>query len=148
MPKGVSMIVSGLKIVLVEDSPVVRELLSDIIDDMKGAELVAEADAETAALSVIEGCHPDLAIIDLELSQGNGLNVLKQIRAAPERFGDLLAVVFSNHAHASVRERCRLLGAQAFFDKTFQMDELLEYIQAVVAGADRKPDRLAVEKKH
>jgi two-component system, OmpR family, response regulator len=124
----------ALRVLLIEDSPALRALLSGMIEDIGGIEIIGEVDAEDQALAVIEQYHPDLAIIDLELNQGSGLNVLRQIRAQPERYRDLRAVVFSNHAHASVRERCRMLGAAAFFDKTFQMDDLLDYLQGAVVN--------------
>ena len=124
----------ALRVLLIEDSPALRTLLSGMIEDIHGIEIIGEVDAEDQALAVIEQYHPDLAIIDLELNQGSGLNVLRQIRAQPERYPDLRAVVFSNHAHASVRERCRMLGAAAFFDKTFQMDDLLDYLQVAAVN--------------
>lgn len=124
-----------LKVVLIEDSPVLRDLLASMLVDIPGLELIGEADGEAAALQMLEACQPNLAIIDLELNEGNGLNVLRQLFAQPQRFGGLHAIVFSNHAHASVRERCRMLGAEAFFDKTLQMDEMLDYLQATVRNA-------------
>lgn len=122
---------AAVRVLLIEDSPALRELLSGMIEDIAGIEIIAEVDAEDQALAIIEQYHPDLAIIDLELNQGSGLNVLRQINAQPERYHGLHSVVFSNHAHASVRERCRILGADAFFDKTFQMDDLLDYLQDI-----------------
>lgn len=122
---------AALKVVLIEDSPVLRQMLCDILEEIRGLEIVGEVEAEDQALAMLEQQKPDVAIIDLELSKGNGLNVLRQIYAQPDRYRSLQAVVFSNHAHASVRERCRLLGAAAFFDKTFQMDDLLDYLQAI-----------------
>jgi DNA-binding NarL/FixJ family response regulator len=121
----------AVRVVLIEDSPVLRNLLTGMIEDIAGIEIIGEVDAEDQALALIEQYHPDVAIIDLELAQGSGLNVLRQICAQPDRYRGLHAVVFSNHAHASVRERCRMLGAAAFFDKTFQTDDLLDYLQGV-----------------
>lgn len=121
----------AVRVVLIEDSPALRQLLSGMIEDISGLEIIGEVDAEDQALAVIEQYRPDVAIIDLELNQGSGLNVLRQIYAQPDRYQGMHAVVFSNHAHASVRERCRMLGASAFFDKTFQMDDLLDYLQSV-----------------
>lgn len=129
----------ALRVLLIEDSPALRTLLSGMIEDIDGIEIIGEVDAEDQALAVIEQYHPDLAIIDLELNQGSGLNVLRQISAQRERYQDLRAVVFSNHAHASVRERCRMLGAAAFFDKTFQMDDLLDYLQGAVVNVGDAP---------
>lgn len=125
---------STLRVVLIEDSPVLRRLLSGMLEDIDGIEIIGEVDAEDRALALIEQYHPDLAIVDLELAKGSGLNVLREIYAQPERYSGLQVVVFSNHAHASVRERCRMLGAAAFFDKTFQMDDLLDYLQGAAVG--------------
>jgi DNA-binding NarL/FixJ family response regulator len=128
-----------VRVLLIEDSPALRHLLSGMIEDIAGVEIIGEVDAEDQALAVIEQFHPDVAIIDLELNQGSGLNVLRQICAQPDRYQGVHAVVFSNHAHASVRERCRMLGASAFFDKTFQMDDLLDYLQGVAVKVGYMP---------
>lgn len=130
---------ASVRVLLIEDSPILRELLANMIEDIAGIEIIAEVDAEEQALAILEEYRPDLAIIDLELREGSGLNVLRRIRAHPERYRGLHAVVFSNHAHASVRERCRMLGAEAFFDKTFQMDELLDYLQGRAAQVGLSP---------
>lgn len=130
---------ASVRVVLIEDSPALRQLLSGMIADIGGLEIIGSVDAEDQALAALEHYHPDVAIIDLELNQGSGLNVLRQICAQPDRFHGLQAVVFSNHAHASVRERCRMLGASAFFDKTFQMDDLLDYLQGVAVSGGYAP---------
>jgi DNA-binding NarL/FixJ family response regulator len=130
---------TAIRVVLIEDSPALQQLLASMIADIGGIEIIGAVDAEDRALAAIEQYHPDVAIIDLELNQGSGLNVLREICAKPDRYRSLHAVVFSNHAHASVRERCRMLGAAAFFDKTFQMDDLLEYLQGVAVRGSYAP---------
>lgn len=130
---------AAIRVVLIEDSPALQQLLAGMIADIAGIEIIGAVDAEDQALAAIEQYHPDVAIIDLELNQGSGLNVLREIYAKPDRYRGLHAVVFSNHAHASVRERCRMLGASAFFDKTFQTDDLLDYLQGVAVGGSYAP---------
>lgn len=125
-----------LRIVLIEDSALLRDLLTGMLNGIAGIELAGCADSEKGALETLLQLRPDLAIIDLELRGGTGLNVLAAIHEAPLRFGPLRKVVFSNHAHPIVQHRCRALGALAFFDKSFQMEELLEWIQAEV---ERRP---------
>ncbi|KAB2965043.1 response regulator transcription factor [Zoogloea sp.] len=131
---------SPLRIVLVEDSALLRDRLTGMLDSIAGIEIAGFADSEKSAIETLLQIQPDLAIIDLELRSGTGLNVLSAAHGAPQRFGQLRTVVFSNHAHSIVQGRCRALGALAFFDKSFQMDELLEYIQA---AAERKLDNTA-----
>lgn len=124
----------ALRIVLVEDSAMLRGMLRDMLDELDGVGVVAEAEDEHGALVALEQQRPDLAIIDLELRDGSGLGVLRQLQAEPERFGAPRAVVFSNYGHAPVRARCAQLGVEGFFDKSFQLDELIDFVQAAIPG--------------
>ena len=118
-----------LKIVIVEDNPGLLDLLSGMLAGIPGLALVGHADSEAAALDLLLDARPQLAIIDLELRAGTGLGVLGALHERPAEFGEPRAVVFSNHAHPVVQSRCLTLGAVAFFDKSFQTDELLEFVQ-------------------
>ena len=124
----------ALRVVLVEDSAMLRGMLCEMLAELDGVSVVAEAEDEQGALAALETQRPDLAIIDLELRQGSGLGVLRQLQAEPERFGRPRAVVFSNYGHAPVRARCEQLGVERFFDKSFQLDELIDFVQAAVPG--------------
>ncbi len=126
--------VPALRVVLVEDSAMLRGMLCEMLAELDGVGVVAEAEDEQGALAALETQRPDLAIIDLELRQGSGLGVLRQLQAQPERFGRPRAVVFSNYGHAPVRARCEQLGVERFFDKSFQLDELIDFVQAAVPG--------------
>lgn len=118
-----------LKTVIVEDNPVLLNLLVGMLASIPGVDLVGHADSEPAAVALLREARPQLAIIDLELRAGNGLKVLGAVHDAPADFGAPRAVVFSNHAHPVIKDRCLSLGAVAFFDKSFQMEELLEFVQ-------------------
>ena len=127
-------IAPAVRVVLVEDSAMLRGMLCEMLAELDGVGVVAEAEDEQGALAALETQRPDLAIIDLELRQGSGLGVLRQLQAEPERFGRPRAVVFSNYGHAPVRARCEQLGVERFFDKSFQLDELIDFVQAAVPG--------------
>lgn len=124
----------ALRIVLVEDSAMLRGMLRDMLEELDGVGVVAEAEDEAGALAALERQRPDLAIVDLELRAGSGLGVLRRLQAEPERFGRPRAVVFSNYGHPPVRSRCEQLGVERFFDKSFQLDELIDFVQAAVPG--------------
>lgn len=124
----------ALRVVLVEDSAMLRGMLREMLAELDGVGVMAEAEDEAGALAALEAQRPDLAIIDLELRTGSGLGVLRQMQAEPERFGRPRAVVFSNYGHAPVRARCEQLGVERFFDKSFQLDELIDFVQAAVPG--------------
>lgn len=118
-----------LRVVLIEDSAVLRDLLVGMLGGIDKLEIVGTADSEAEALVLLARVRPDLVIVDLELKSGTGLGILGAIKAVPERFGSTRAVVFSNHSHPVVQAKCRVLGAAAFFDKSFQMDQLLSFVE-------------------
>ena len=122
-----------LRIVLIEDSPILREMLREMLDEIDGVQVVADADDEAGALAELERHRADLAIVDLELRAGSGLGVLDRLHAEPARYGHPRAVVLSNYGHGTVRARCHACGVEHFFDKSFQLDDLLYFIQAAVA---------------
>ncbi|MCK6393413.1 MAG: response regulator transcription factor [Zoogloea sp.] len=117
--------------VIVEDNPALLELLKGMLEGIDGITVVGTAAGETEAISLIRSLRPQLAIVDLELRTGTGLKVLSAIQGMSGGLGTTRAVVFSNHAHPVVRARCLALGAAAFFDKSFQMDEMLEFVQGL-----------------
>ena len=124
---------TAFRVVLIEDSPKLRAMLRDMLVELPGVEVVADADDERGAIAKLEQHRADLAIVDLELREGSGLGVLRTLQTEPQRFGAPRAVVLSNHGHKAVRARCEALGVERFFDKSFQMDELLDFIEAAAS---------------
>lgn len=117
-----------LKVVLVEDSPRLRELLVGMLHEIAGITVIGEADDEVTAVRLLEERPADVVIVDLELQAGSGIGLLHALSREPERFRRPRAVVFSNHDHPHLRERCRKLGAEQFFNKFSQLDELIEFL--------------------
>lgn len=117
------------RVVLVEDSSVLCSMISDMFSDIEGVTLVGVAATEGEALAQLAFLQPDMVVVDLELASGSGLNVLREVSRTPQDYGHPKMVVFSNYAHPAVQARCASLGACAFFDKSFQLDELLSYIK-------------------
>ncbi|MCB1909359.1 MAG: response regulator transcription factor [Rhodocyclaceae bacterium] len=120
---------SPLRILLVEDSDLLLGVIGEMIDEIDGVELSGAAQGETAALAQLNGTKVDLAIVDLELAEGSGLGLLRQLRSDPGRFGGSRVVVFSNHAHAAIQRQCRALGAEAFFDKSEGVEALIDFVE-------------------
>ncbi len=119
----------SLKVVLIEDSPDVRDALGAVLGTLAGVEVVGDAEDERSALELLQYQQPDLAIVDLKLRTGSGIGVLRALFHNPERFGHPRAVVFSNHGQPVIRERCLALGVERFFDKATDMEQLLAYVR-------------------
>lgn len=127
-----------LRIVLVEDSPLLGTLLRATLDELDGVTVVAVATDEAGAVQALQDERPDLAILDLKLGAGSGLGILGELRHTPERFGSPVTVVFTNHAYPHLRERCAALGVARFFDKTLELDALIDYVEAMGAEGVRE----------
>ncbi len=123
------------KTYLVEDSPVIRDNLVGFLEDIAHAEVVAHASSEDEAVAWLKSHRDqwDIAIIDLFLEQGNGLEVVGACRG---RSLDQKVVVLTNYATPAMRARAKALGADAFFDKSAEIDELVEYCERL--GATRR----------
>ena len=94
-----------LRVVLIEDSPILRDMLRELLGELEGMQVVTDADDEAGALAELERHRADLAIVDLELRAGSGLGVLDRLHAEAARYGHPRAVVLSNYGHSTVRAR-------------------------------------------
>ena len=109
---------------IVEDSSTIRENLIDTLKELAQVEFVGTTETEHDAKRWLVANDWDLAIIDLFLREGSGLNVLEAVRRKrPEQ----RIVVLSNHSSRDVRWRCKQLGADAVFDKSTELEALVEY---------------------
>ena len=111
---------------IVEDSPTIRENLIETLQELALVEPVGIADTEHEGKRWLaqNDAYWDLAIIDLFLKEGSGLNILAALR---HRRPTQKMVVLSNHATNDVRWRCAQLGADAVFDKSTEIEALVDY---------------------
>ena len=125
----VTQTIRTLNILLVEDSPLIRDIVLENLNSIDGIEVVSYADNQTQALLDIEKYKPDLVIVDLELIEGNGLGVLTEIKHDPDKFGNPKKVVYTNHTSPLLKRKCETMDIQGFYDKSYQLDDMLEYIE-------------------
>lgn len=120
-----------LQVYIVEDSPITQRMLASAIE-AAGAELSgSSADAQTAIGDVF-ALQPDLVVIDISLASGSGFDVLKAMRdhsLAPAA----IKVVLTNHPYIEYKNLSLRLGADRFFDKSFETSQALTLINALAA---------------
>jgi len=115
-----------LRTYIVEDNATIRENLIGTLEELAQVEAVGIAETEDDGKDWLTS-HPaqwDLAIVDLFLRQGSGLGVLAACR---NRTAGQKMVVLSNYATPDVRMRCAQLGVDAVFDKSNEIDALVDY---------------------
>ena len=118
-----------LRTYIIEDNAVIRENLIGTLEELAAVAVVGHAETETEARDwLAENTRKwDLAIVDLFLREGSGIGVLE---ACCGRTRNQKMVVLSNYATSDVRRRCRALGVDAVFDKSNEIDDLVEFCLA------------------
>lgn len=119
-----------LRTFLVEDSEIIRANLEETLIELADARVIGHTDGEAKACAWFEQNvdHWDLAVVDLFLKQGSGLALLTAQRHRPKH---QKMVVLSNYATRDIRDRCAALGADAVFDKSTELDDLIEWCRSM-----------------
>ena len=111
---------------IVEDSATIRDNLISTLEEIAPVKVVGFAETEHEANLWLASHNGDwqLAIVDLFLKEGSGLGVLK---GCQNRKPYQKVVVLTNYATNDIRRRCAELGSDAVFDKSNELEQLLEY---------------------
>jgi DNA-binding NarL/FixJ family response regulator len=129
-----------LRVLLVEDSPMIRERLIESISSLRGVAIVGCADNAAAALRILQLNACDVVVLDLQLHAGHGFNILAALKMAPER-PQTTVVVLTSLASAAFRARSLSAGADYFFDKVFDYDRFTELLEQLAARRARNIGR-------
>lgn len=119
-----------LRTYIVEDNATIRENLIATLEELASLRSLgwSESEKDAKAWLAAHAGQWDLLIVDLFLKQGSGLGVLE---ACQQRGRGQRVVVLSNYATADMRKRCAQLGADAVFDKSNEIDALVDYCLAL-----------------
>ena len=119
------------RILIVDDHPLVRTGFAQLIGDTYDLEVCGEAGTMADALDLATSLKPDLAIIDLSLAGGSGLDLIEHIKA---RDSDILMLVASMHDEALYAERVLAAGARGYVNKQEAQDKIILAIRQVLDG--------------
>jgi DNA-binding NarL/FixJ family response regulator len=111
-----------MRVFVVEDSVALRERLSRIILSLPNVDIVGHAEAAAPAIEEIQNLKPDTVVLDIRLKQGTGIEVLEAIKATRPSPS---VIVLTNYPYPQYRQRCLDAGADYFFDKSWQIDEVV-----------------------
>lgn len=116
-----------LKVLLIEDSAVIRESLSEALGSTGMLQVAGVAETADDAVRTLQEDQFDAVIVDIQLRRGSGMDVLSYLHDAG-LLPQLMAVVLTNYALATYRKRCLQLGVQYFFDKSLEFDRVIEVL--------------------
>lgn len=119
------------RILIVDDHPLVRSGFAQLIGDCPDLEVCGEAGDMSEALKQVEATNPDLAIIDLSLAGGSGLDLIEHIRARNKK---ILMLVASMHDETLYAERVLAAGARGYINKQEAQERIIQAIRQVLSG--------------
>ncbi len=119
------------RILLVDDHPLVRERLAEVINREADLTVCAEAEDRHQAIELIKTRHPGLVIVDITLRNSDGLELIKDIHS---RWPGLLMLVVSMHDESLYAERVLRAGARGYITKQEATRSILRAIRRVLEG--------------
>lgn len=118
-----------MKVLIVDDSAVVRERLKAMLSELEEIEIIGQAQDADEALTSIRKLNPDVVILDIGLPKGNGIDVLqkiKQYKPAP------IVIVFTFYSQLLYRQRCMAVGADFFLNKPTEFEKIPEVLKKLI----------------
>jgi CheY-like chemotaxis protein len=128
-----------LRILLVEDSPLLRSRLEAMLSQYTAFKVTGLAAAEAEAIEKLDTTSYDAIVVDVELRPGSGIGVIREARSRNHDLpdgGHVWIIVLTNYDLPTVRERCMSAGADYFLDKMREIDQLMPILLQI---SGRKP---------
>lgn len=128
------------RIFIVDDHPIVRKGLTQLINQEPDLTVCGEAENAEAALELLKKVKPDLAIVDISLRGIDGIELTRLIRA---RFENIPVLVVSMHDESLFAERALRAGARGYIMKQEAIEKMMEAIHKVLRGELYVSDRVS-----
>lgn len=133
------------RVFIVDDHPLVRQGLAQIIESQEDLELCGEAEDSPSAMRGIERTKPDAIIVDISLQGNNGLELIKNVKAIHEHVPIL---VFSMHDESIYAQRALRAGAKGYVMKKESSEKIVDAIRRIIKGEIYVSARVADQVLH
>ena len=134
--------IKQIRVLAVDDHPLLRQGIAALIADERDITLVAEAANGREAIQQFRAHHPDVTLMDLQMPEMNGIDAMLAIRG---EFPDARIIVLTTYAGDVQAKRALQAGARAYLLKNSLHKELLETIRAVHAGRKNLSPEISFE---
>lgn len=128
----VASVQKDIRVFLLDDHEVVRRGVRDVLYSTGGIEVVGEASSAAQALSVVRQCRPDVAVLDVRLGDGSGIEVCRRIS---DEMPDVACLILTSFADDRALLDAAEAGAAGFVLKKARCDEMVEAIRKIAGGS-------------
>jgi len=117
-----------LRVLIADDSDLLRTRLAGILSEIEGIEIVGEAKNATDALEFIRKLKPDVVILDVRM-EGNGIYILENVK---KENIVVKTIIFTNYPYLQYRKKCLDAGADYFFYKAIEFQKLIFTLKKLI----------------
>ena len=122
-----------MKVLIVDDSILLRERLTAMISELPGIEVIGQAESAEKAINSIRILKPDVTILDIRMPGGNGFEVLENIKK--DKWHPLM-IVLTSYPYPQYKKKCLDSGADYFFDKSTEFQKVIEVLKKFIKESD------------
>lgn len=132
-----------MNLLIMDDAANIRNRIVELLSEVSGIDAIIESEDVASAVKAIQEHHPDVVILDIQVppagSLRNGIDVL---RLTKQRFPTTGVIMLTNFANPRYREECTRLGADYFFDKSSEFEQVPEAVLCILKSQSTKTDGL------
>ena len=123
-----------MKVLLADDSKLVRERLAVQLCELDRVELVGKTEHIVESLELIQRLKPDVVVLDIHIPGGNGIQALEAIKKEP---GAPVVIMLAMLPYPQYRKKCLEAGAEFFFDKATEFDLVMQALKQLQCTFDK-----------
>lgn len=120
--------VTKMKVYIADDSSIMRKYLFSLFSEIKGIEIVGQAQRGDEAVGSIKRLKPDVVILDIRMPGGSGVEALQKIK---KENPDITVIMFTNYPYPQYKKKCMEAGADFFLDKSTEFDKIPEILKTL-----------------
>lgn len=115
-----------MRILIADDSEILRRHLRTILLEIPGVEIVAETTTSDETIAVFQKHQPELVILDIRMPGEGGISVLKAIHEQNPR---TQVIIFTDYPYPQYRKKCLEEGTSYFFEKSTELEKMIELVR-------------------
>ena len=117
-----------MRTLIADDSATVRQKLIQLLEAIDSLEIIGETEDVPESIEAIRDLRPDVVILDINMPGGSGIDVLEDVK---KQNHPPIVIMFTSHSSEQMRERCFQAGADYFFHKSTEFDELVDVLRGL-----------------